>query len=141
VEWLWYLLIAAAAFALGRIFFSLKKLRDVQRADNWDVKALERLRTQELDPFQAHDVDFFLALPTDSAGNAVMTRLEKDGFDVHVKVVPESTELPVSLRARRSMRLSLPEMKAMSGRFAALALEHGGRYDGWAAGRASRPGA
>lgn len=140
MEWLWYLLIGAAAFALGRIVFSLKKLRDAQRSDSWDAKALERLRTQGLDPFQPHEVDFFLALPTDAAGNAVMAHLEQDGFDVHVKVVPESTDLPVSLRARRSMRLSLPEMKAMSGRFGTLAVEHGGRYDGWAAGRASRPG-
>jgi hypothetical protein len=137
VDWVWYLLIAAAGFALARIFFSLWKLRDVQKADNWDAKALDRLRSQGLDPFQSHDVDFFLALPTDVAGNAVMARLEADGFAVHVKVVPESAALPISLRARRSMRLSLPEMKAFSARFAALAREQGGRYDGWAAGRAA----
>jgi len=141
MEWLWYLLIAAGGLALARIFVSLKKLRDVQKADDWDAKALERLRTQGLDPFQLHDVDFFLALPTDEAGNAVMARLEKDGFAVHVKVVPESTDLPVSLRATRSMRLALPDMKEMSGRFGALALEHGGRYDGWAAGKAAKSGA
>jgi hypothetical protein len=141
MEWMWILLIGAAAFALARIFFSLKKLRDVQKADNWDSKAFERLRAQGFDPFQAHEVDFFLALPTDEAGNAVMTKLEQEGFAVHVKVVPESTDLPVSLRATRSMRLSLPDMKELSARFGALALQHSGRYDGWAAGRASRPGA
>ncbi|MGH8286199.1 MAG: ribonuclease E inhibitor RraB [Steroidobacteraceae bacterium] len=137
MDWLWYLLIAAAGFALARIFFSLRKLRDVQKADNWDAKALDRLRAQGLDPFQSHDVDFFLALPSDAAGNAVMTRLEADGFAVHVKVVPESADLPISLRATLSMRLSLPDMKAASARFAALAKEQGGRYDGWAAGRST----
>jgi hypothetical protein len=136
MDWLWYALVGVAVFALARIFFSLKKLRDVQKTDDWDTRALERLRTQGLDPFQPHDVDFFLALPSDAAGNAVMTRLEADGFAVHVKVVPESTDLPVSLRATRSMRLSLPEMKAASARFAALAKAQGGRYDGWAADRA-----
>jgi hypothetical protein len=135
MEWLWFLLIGAAALALARIFFSLKKLRDVQKGTDWDTRAFDRMRAQGFDPFQAHDVDFFLALPSDAAGNTVMTRLEADGFAVHVKVVPENTDLPVSLRATRSMRLSLPEMKATSARFAALAKEQDGRYDGWAASR------
>jgi hypothetical protein len=136
MDWLWIFLIGAAALALARIFFSLKKLREAQKTDDWDTRTLERLRTQGLDPFQPHDVDFFLALPSDEAGNAVMKRLETDGFAVHVKVVPESVDLPVTLRATRSMRLSLPEMKELSGRFAALARQQGGRYDGWVAGRA-----
>ena len=140
MEWLWYVLVAAAALALARIFFSLKKLRDARTTDDWDTKAFDRLRAQGLDPFQPHDVDFFLALPSDSAGNAVMSRLEADGYAVHVKVVPDIADLPISLRATRSMRLSLPEMKAASARFAALAREQGGRYDGWAAGRATARG-
>jgi hypothetical protein len=138
VNWLWILLIAAAAFALARIFFSLRKMRDMQKTDNWDEQTIERLRAGGLDPFQPHDVDFFLALPTDVAGNAVMAQLEKDGFAVHVRVVPESGDLPVSLRATRSMRLSLPEVKELSIRFAALAKAHVGRYDGWSVGRSEK---
>jgi hypothetical protein len=132
VNWLWIVLLVAAAFALARIFFSLRKMRDMAKSDNWDEKTIERLRGGGIDPFQPHDVDFFLALPTDVAGNAVMAQLEQDGFAVHVRVVPESGDLPVSLRATRSMRLSLPEVKEMSARFSALAKAHVGRYDGWA---------
>jgi hypothetical protein len=131
-NWLLIVLLVAGAFALARIYFSLRKMRDMAKSDSWDEKTIERLRRSGgIDSFKPHDVDFFLALPTDSAGNAVMAQLERDGFAVHVRVVPESGDLPVSLRATRSMRLSLPEVKEMSARFAALAKAHLGRYDGW----------
>lgn len=136
MDWVVILLVGVAVFALGRIAFSLRQLRRSGHSEDWDTRILERLRSHGLDPFQPCDVQFFLALPSDAAGNAVMTRLEADGFAVHVKVVPESVDLPVTLRATRSMRVSLEEMKATSARFAALAKEQGGRYDGWTAGQA-----
>lgn len=133
-EWLIYLLVLGAVLVLVRIGFDIRKLRERRREGTYDDRLIERLRAQGSDPFKAHDVDFFFALPTAAAAQALRARLEADGFGVETRSIPESSEHPFSLHATKSMRLSAPDMRELSARLKVLAAEHGGRYDGWAAG-------
>jgi hypothetical protein len=127
-----FLVVLAAVVIVARLYFKVRALRN-QKRDDWDAKIIDRLRKQGSDPFKPHDVDFFFGLPDDEACRAVNAQLEADGFAVDVKAVPESPDAAFSLHARKSMRLSVPEMQELSRRFTALAEAHGGRYDGWAA--------
>src|SRR5687768_399711 len=107
MDWLTLVLIAVAFAVLVRIYVKVRKLRNVPRED-WDSRAIDRLRKQGSDPFKAHEVDFFLGLPSDEATRALNAQLEADGYAVDVKAVPENTDYPYSLHARKSMRLSVP---------------------------------
>lgn len=130
--WFTILVLAAAVIIVFRIYTKIRNLRNLRRED-WDTRAIDRLRKQGSDPFKAHEVDFFLALPSEEACRAVNSQLETEGYAVDIKAVPESPDFAFSLHARKSMRLSVPDMQAISRRFNALAESHGGRYDGWAA--------
>ena len=131
MNWLTLLFLVAAAVIVGRVFFKLRDLRG-QKQDDWDTRAIDRLRKQGSDPFKEHEVDFFFALPNDEACRAVNAQLERDGYSIDIKAVPDSPDLAFSLHARKFMRLSVPDMQAISRRFKELALANGGRYDGWA---------
>jgi len=115
-----------------RLYFTLRKLRPTHQ-ETWDEKMVERLRAQGYVPFNEYPVDFFLALPDESACSAVRARLEPDGFSVDVKPIEDEPTLPLSLHASRTMRLILTDVVEISKRMAALATEFNGRYDGWAA--------
>ncbi|MGB6605735.1 MAG: ribonuclease E inhibitor RraB [Steroidobacteraceae bacterium] len=115
----------------ARIYF---KWRAVQRlrVAGWDEQIIERLRRRGYAPFTDYAVDFFFALPDEPACQAVREQLEPE-FRVDVKDMEGDSHLPFSLHATKTMRLILPEMQALSRRMTALATEHHGRYDGWAA--------
>ncbi len=55
--------------------------------------------------------------------------LEVEGFTVDSREEPEGG---YSLHGNREMRLIVPDMQALTARFTALAVQHGGKYDGWA---------
>jgi hypothetical protein len=137
MNWFVWLLIAAGAFALYRIYASVRKLRD-HGNDDWDAKLVEKLRLGGSDPFQPHDVDFFFALPDEESARALSARLVTEGYGVDVRPVPDNEDHPFSLHVTRQLRLSVPGMREISRNFAALAREHGGRYDGWAAGHVAQ---
>ena len=126
---------AALVVMLGaiaaRIYFKWRAAQRL-RAAGWDERIIERLRGRGYAPFTDYRVDFFLALPDEMACQAVRTRLEPE-FSVDVKDVEADSNLPFSLHASKTMRLILPDMKAISRRMTALAGEYQGRYDGWAA--------
>jgi hypothetical protein len=132
MDWLLILVIGAGAAVVARIFVKVRKLRNAER-DDWDSRAIDRLRKQGSDPFKPHEVDFFFALPDENATRVVNAHLESEGYAIDVKAVPENTDFPYSLHARKSMRLSVPEMRMLSRRFTELADANAGRYDGWAA--------
>ncbi|MDE2264240.1 MAG: ribonuclease E inhibitor RraB [Gammaproteobacteria bacterium] len=117
---------------MARLYFTVRKMRPAH-SESWDEKMLERLRSQGYAPFNEYPVDFFLALPDETACSAVRARLEPDGFSVDVKPIEDEVTLPLSLHATKSMRLILLDMVELSKRFSALAAEFHGRYDGWAA--------
>ena len=115
-----------------RLYTTLRKLRPTHQ-ESWDEKMVERLRAQGYAPFNEYPVDFFLALPDESACKAVRARLEPEGFSVDVRPIEDEVSLPLSLHATRTMRLILADMVDISKRMSALAAEFNGRYDGWAA--------
>jgi hypothetical protein len=135
VAWLYLvLLLAALGVVVLRIYFKLRAARK-SRAESWDEQMIGRLRSQGFLPFNDYPVDFFLALPDAAACQAVRARLEPE-FKVDAKQLENDHELAWSLHAGKSMRLIVPDMQDISRRLTALAAERGGRYDGWAAGKA-----
>lgn len=124
-------LIVMLGVIVARIFFKWRAAQR-RRVASWDEQIIERLRRRGYAPFTDYPVDFFLALPDESACQAVRGQLEPE-FRVDVKSMEGDSNLPFSLHATKTMRLILPEMHALSRRMTALATEHHGRYDGWAA--------
>jgi len=120
------------AVVVARLYFTLRKMRPSHQ-ETWDEKMVERLRSHGYAPFNEYPVDFFLALPNESACSAVRARLEPDGFSVDVKPIEDEVSLPLSLHATKTMRLILLDMVEHSKRMSAIATEFNGRYDGWAA--------
>jgi hypothetical protein len=135
--WFVILLIGAGAFALYRIFSSLRKLRDHSN-DDFDAKLVEKLRLAGSDPFQPHEVDFFFALPSAAAAESLKSALAAEGYRVDIRPAPENEDYPFSLHVAKALRISVPGMRELSRGFARRASAHGGRYDGWAAGHVAR---
>jgi Regulator of ribonuclease activity B len=124
--------VIAAAIIVARIYFRLRKIQS-SKAESWDAKIIEQLRSKGYAPFNEYNVDFFVALPDELACQAVRTQLQTDGFSVDTKPMTEKTDLPFSLHASKSMRLIVPDMQELSRKMTALATENRGRYDGWTA--------
>jgi len=132
MTWVVVTFVVAAAIIISRIYFKIRKIQG-SKQESWDAKIIEQLRSKGYAPFNEYKVDFFIALPDETAVQAVRSRLEADGFSVDAKPMTEKTDLPFSLHASKSMRLIVPDMQAISQRLTTLAAEFGGRYDGWAA--------
>ena len=132
MTWIIVCFVVAAAIIVARVYFKVKKIQSTKQ-ESWDAKIIEQLRSKGYAPFNEYKVDFFIALPDETASQAVRSRLEGDGFSVDAKPMAEKTDLPISLHASKSMRLIVPDMQDMSQRLTTLAGEFGGRYDGWTA--------
>lgn len=132
MSWLTIMLIVVGAFALLRIFQHLRRLRNAS-TDDWDARFINQLRKAGIAPFDAHDVDFFFGLPTEAASAQLAQALQAEGFETDSK--PDDEGGGWSMHARKSMRLIVPEMQALTLRFRQLAEQQGGKYDGWAVGK------
>ena len=122
-------LLVALALIAARVFVKLRKAGR-SRAESWDEQMIGTLRSQGYAPFNDYPVDFFLALPDDTACQQARARLEPE-FTVDTR--PLQDESGFSLHATKTMRLIVPDMQEISRRLTAIATELGGRYDGWAA--------
>ena len=132
------LLFVGAVIAIGRIYYGIRKMRE-QHVKDWDEIQVDRLRKSGSDPFKPHDVDFFMAMPTEAAGLEVKTRLEADGYFVDLKLAPDNPSTqPYSLHATKALRLSVPGMRELSAHFKEIAKAAGGTYDGWSAATVAR---
>jgi regulator of RNase E activity RraB len=129
MEWLPLILVALAGFVAFRIFTSVREARR-QREESWDARLIERLRSAGSDPFKAHEVLFFFALPTEQACAAVSASLEPQGYRLDVRPLEDQGHA-FSLNAVRTMRLNASDIRATGRMLEALATAHGGRYDGW----------
>ena len=138
-NWMYFFAILGGLLAAFRIWQNLQKLRR-QRNDSWDARLIDQLRKRGSDPFKPHDVDFFLAFPTQDAAERLAARLRNEGFDADVVDEPESGALRYSLHAHKSMQLTVPDMQDLSRRLTEQAKEMGGRYDGWSAKQVPREG-
>ena len=125
--------VVAVAIIVARVWFNMKRLKQANSSESWDEKAIAGLRSRGYAPFNAYPVDFFLALPDDTAAQSVRARLESEGFGVDTKPLENDPELNVSLHATKTMKLIVPDMQELGRRMTALATEFRGRYDGWAA--------
>src|SRR5580698_5169676 len=103
MNWILVALVAAGIAAVVRIYFSLQRLRSA-RADDWDAKMVERVRSQGVDPFKPHEVDFFFALPAAHAiaGGGVCGRHQTGGGQLATSVQPARIEGIAPRRARHA---------------------------------------
>ena len=120
------------AMAAGRLDVNVRKYRK-PRDDGWDARQIALIRNSGVNPFEAQDVDFFLAFPNETIANAVGAQLRSEGFNVEIRSVSDSVSHPVVLDVRQRMQLAVPQMQALSSRFRSLADANGGRYDSWSA--------
>jgi Regulator of ribonuclease activity B len=125
--------VIAVAIIVARVYFNMRKLKQATATESWDEKVIAGLRSRGYAPFNPYPVDFFLALPDEAAVQAARTRLESEGYGVDVKPMENDPELHFSLHATKTMKLIVPDMQAIGRHMTALATEHRGRYDGWAA--------
>jgi len=125
--------VIAVVIIVARVWVNMKKLKQANSTESWDGKVIAGLRSRGYAPFNAYPVDFFLALPDDTAAQSVRARLESEGFGVDTKPMENDPELNVSLHATKTMKLIVPDMQELGRRMTALATEFRGRYDGWAA--------
>jgi hypothetical protein len=123
--------VGATIVIVWRVYANLKNVRHKARYD-MDAAMIQRLRARGADPFRPYQIDFFFALPNAESVRVVNEHLELRGFVVNVKATPDVPSLPFSLYATKSLRLSVPDMHALSTSFTELAVSNGGRYDGWA---------
>ncbi|HKE44931.1 MAG TPA: ribonuclease E inhibitor RraB [Steroidobacteraceae bacterium] len=135
MKWLVTLIAAALALAALRVYLTLRRRR-AERREDFDARLIRQLREKGLDPFQPHELDFFFALPDETVAQGIARQLEAEGFATDMHPMREAGE-GVSLHARKALRLSIEEVSALSARFAALARQNGGRYDGWIVRRGS----
>ena len=126
-----WLLVAAAVVAVLRVYVTLRRLRR-QEADDWDEHLVKNLRAQGGDPFKPSAVDFFFDLPDQPACEQVKAALTARGYSVDFRRVDPARGDGFTLHALVSMRISVPEMQTLRRELTALAVHHGGRYDGWA---------
>lgn len=128
-----WLLVAVALFSAIRIVSQFRGMSRKRKAVDWDEQFIQSLRKAGVNTFEEQLVDFFFTLPSRSACEQLAFVLRPDGYTLDIK---EGAEAGVfSLHAQRTMRLSIPEMQALTARFTKLAEEHGGKYDNWAVAR------
>jgi hypothetical protein len=132
VGWMYAFAIVGGLVAAWRIYQNLQKLRS-QRNDSWDARLIDQLRKRGSDPFAAHDVDFFLAFPSNEGAEQLSAQLRGEGFDAEIRDTPDNGELRYVLHAHKSMKLNVPDMQDLSRRLTEAATARGGRYDGWSA--------
>jgi regulator of RNase E activity RraB len=126
-----WLLALAAVVAVLRIYFNVRKLR-AQKTDDWDEKLVKNLRAQGGDPFSPYEVDFFFDLPDEAACEKVGALLRTRDYAIDYRRVDPDRGDRFTLHALKSVRVSVPDMQALTRELSALAVQHGGRYDGWA---------
>ena len=93
MNWIYALLFLAGFATLWRVYYGIRQMKE-KREKDWDERLIDRLRKSGSDPFQPHEVDFFMAMPSEAAGQAVAAILEAEGYRVDVKRRP--TIRPIS---------------------------------------------
>lgn len=126
-------LLAGAALAVWRIVHQVRRAARVKQ-DDWDTKLIEKLRRGGADPFRPVEVDFFVAMPTREAADAITATLAGEGYAVDVREITESPDQPFSVHAVKSMHLTVDHVRAGSTLMREHAARLGGRFDGWAPG-------
>jgi hypothetical protein len=130
-NWVYAILVTAAAFAIGRIVITIRRERRRARHDDWDAQLVKNLRAAGGNAFTSYEVDFFFTLPDENACGRLRSALEPEGFAVESRIATGEAASGYSVHASKPLRVSASEMQAYSQRFRLLAEEYGGYYDGW----------
>jgi len=133
----WLIVGAALIVVAIRLYIAIRRMR-APREDDWDERLVKALRAQGGDPFSAYEVDFFFDLPDSAACEQVGTVLRAKDYEVDFRQVDADRGDRYTLHGRRRMRVSVPDMQALTRELRALAEQHAGRYDGWAAAGITR---
>ena len=131
------LLVLAALVAAYRVYLAVRRMRAPPQ-DDWDERLVKNLRAQGGNPFNPYEVDFFFDMPDEARCQEVAAVLTASGNAVDFHPLDPERGSSYSLHARKSIRISVPDMQAQTREFKALAAAHGGRYDGWATGGMNR---
>lgn len=126
-----WLLVLAALVAVLRVYMAVRRMRQ-QSKEDWDERLVKNLRTQGGDLFKPYQVDFFFDLPDQGACEKVAALLDSRGYTVDFHRVDPERGDRYTLHALRTMRISVPDMQALTRELSTVAVHHGGRYDGWA---------
>ena len=137
MKWFFALVAGAGVVAVVRIYYLVQKARNTHHTVDFDEHLITRLRADGLDPFRPHPVDFFLAMPDDATANRLLDALKSRGMAGDMHATPDAADFPVSVHVSRELHLTVGAIKALAAELGQLAQEHGGRYDGWAVGRAA----
>jgi hypothetical protein len=130
-RWLYLILIAAAALAIGRVVMNIRKARKLSMHDDWDSQLVKNLRAAGGNAFTAYEVDFFFTLPDEAACGSLRGMLEPEGFAVESRVASGEAATGYSVHAHKQLRVTVSDMQGYSKRFRSLAERFGGYYDGW----------
>ncbi len=79
LKWMYAFAIIGGVIAAWRIWQNLQKLKQ-RKNDSWDARLIDQLRKRGSDPFKPHDVDFFLAFPTQEARRAARRAAARRGL-------------------------------------------------------------
>jgi hypothetical protein len=138
MQWLTWLLVLAALVAVMRVYFTVRRLA-AKRGEDWDERLVKNLRAQGGELFRPQEVDFFFDLPDQPACERLSALLGAREFAVDFHRVAQDVGDRYTLHARKAIRISVSEMQEQTREFRALAVQHQGRYDGWAAAGMMRP--
>jgi hypothetical protein len=132
-----WMLVLAASVAVVRVYMTVRRV-SAQRKQDWDERLVKNLRAQGGDPFSPYEIDFFFDLPDQAACEQLASLLRAREFAVDYRQVDPEVGDRFTLHALKALRLSVPDMQALTREFKELAVRHGGRYDGWAAAGMTR---
>jgi hypothetical protein len=132
-----WMLVLAASVAVVRVYMTVRRV-SAQRKQDWDERLVKNLRAQGGDPFSPYEIDFFFDLPDQAACEQLASLLRAREFSVDYRQVDPEVGDRYTLHALKALRISVPDMQALTREFKELAVRHGGRYDGWAAAGMTR---
>jgi hypothetical protein len=131
MNWVYVMLLTAAALACWRVYISIKTAAS-QRADDWDEQLVKNWRAQGGNGFALTDVDFFFGVPDAEHCASLATALQAEGCTVDYHPATTEGATGYTMHAVKPLRISVSEMQEHSARYRKLAETQDSQYDGWA---------
>src|SRR3977135_1751853 len=108
-----WLLVLDALVAVVRVYFTVRRA-SAQRKEDWDERLVKNLRAQGGDLFRPYEVDFFFDLPDQAACEQLGALLKAREFAVDYRQVDADRGDRYTLHAFKSLRISVPDMQALT---------------------------
>src|SRR5258706_5760075 len=120
MNWLYVMLLTAAALACWRVYISIKTASS-QRADDWDEQLVKNWRAQGGNGFAPTDVDFFFGVPDAEHCESLAAALTAEGCTVDYHPATTEGATGYTMHAAKQLRISVSEMQEHSARYRKLA--------------------